>query len=198
LSHPDLDPAVPEWLSAWQGRALSTSEALTRFDGLSSLPPEDMAGRWRGRSLTTGHPLDGLLEALGWHGKSVESPARVHPLLFRLASGRVVPLEPALMPAGVALRWPALSRSAPLRAAFGVLGPLLRARGPAAHLAQREFRGQRGTALVYDRQPITDHLRRVDADHVIGLMERTGMARPFFFLLSREASELPSRITPQD
>jgi hypothetical protein len=111
----------------------------------------------------------------------------VHPLLFRLRSGRIAPLDPALMPTPMALRWPALARSAPVRAAFAALGPLLQARGPTAKLALREVRGRRSAALVYDRQPITDHLRRVDEDHVIGLMERKGMAAPFFFLLLREA-----------
>jgi hypothetical protein len=181
--------SLPTWLSHWRDHGLSGREALARFDALPSPNPEEMVGRWRGRSLPTGHPLDDLLEALGWHGKAIESPERVHPLLFRLRSGRVVPLEPALMPAGVALRWPDLARSAPMRATFTALAPLLRARGPAARLAPRELRGRRGLALVYHRQPIMDHLRRVDADHVIGLMERTGMAQPFFFLLTREAGE---------
>ena len=192
----DSDPILPGWLSAWQVHTVSTPEALARFDALPSIRPEDLVGHWQGRSLPTGHPLDGLLESLGWYGKSIESPARVHPLIFRLPSGRVVPLEPALMPTGVALRWPALARSAPVRAAFAALGPLLRSHGPAAHLAPRELRGRTSTALVYDRQRITDHLRRVDADHVIGLMERIGMAKPFFFLLSRERTELSSLLRP--
>ena len=195
LAADDLPP-LPPWLSSWTNLGLPETEALARFDALPSVTPGEMTGQWRGRTLPTGHPLDGLLEALGWHGKAVESPERVHPLLFRLRSGAVVPLDPALMPAAIALRWPAFARSAPVRAAFAALGPALRARGPGARLATRAFRGRPGTALVYDRQPIADHLRRVDADHVIGLMERTGMARPFFFLLSREASDLSSRHRP--
>ncbi|HVG47977.1 MAG TPA: GXWXG domain-containing protein [Rubellimicrobium sp.] len=170
---------------------MTTAEALARFDALPGLDPQDLVGAWRGQTLSTGHPLDGLLEALGWHGKLVESPDRVHPLLFRLRSGRVVPMEPALMPTPVALRWPRLARSAPTRAAFAVLGPLLRARGPAAKLALREVRGHRSAALVYDSQPITDYLRLADEDRVVGLMERKGMAAPFFFLLTREEGEVP-------
>ncbi|EYD78079.1 hypothetical protein Rumeso_00315 [Rubellimicrobium mesophilum DSM 19309] len=191
-------PDIPAWLSDWQARGLSTPEALACIDQLPAPDPEAVIGRWRGRTLPTDHPLDGLLEALGWQGKAVESPERVHPLLFRLPSGQVIPLEPALMPTRVALRWPALARSRPVRAAFAALGPLLRARGPAARLAPRVFRGRSGIALIYDRRPIADHLRRVDAGHVIGIMERKGMARPFFFLLSREAGELSSRPRPPD
>lgn len=180
----------PPWLSSWRTRPLPTAEALARFDALPGLDPDNLVGQWRGATLPTDHPLDGLLEALGWHGKVIESPDRVHPLLFRLRSGRVVPLDPALMPTSVALRWPALARSAPTRAAFAALGPMFRARGPAAKLAWREFRGRRSAALVYDRQPITDHLRRADEDRVVGLMERKGMA-PFFFLLTRGAEQVP-------
>ena len=181
-----LTAPEPPWLSAWRARPLATPEALAQFDALPGLDAVELIGRWRGQTLPTGHPLDGLLEALGWHGKAIERPSLVHPLLFRLRSGRVVPLDPALMPTSVALRWPALARSAPTRLAFAALGPFLRARGPAARLECREFRARRSAALVYDRQPITDHLRRVNEAHVIGLMERKGMAAPFFFLLTRE------------
>ena len=40
--------------------------------------------------------------------------------------------------------------------------------------------------MIYDRQPIVDHFRRIDDDRVLGLMEMRGMERPFFFLLTRE------------
>lgn len=192
MSIPIGDPppaSGPDWLSCWQARPITSSEALNHFRSLQGIEPEQMIGRWRGASLATGHPLDGLLEALDWYGKAVESPERVHPLLFRLRTGRVAPLDPALMPTAVALGWPAFARSAPVRAAFAALGPALVARGPAARLAARDFEGRRGIALVYDRQPIVDHLRSIDSDHVIGLMERKGMASPFFFLLARDAPD---------
>ena len=40
--------------------------------------------------------------------------------------------------------------------------------------------------MIYDRQPIVDHFRRIDDGRVLGLMEMRGMERPFFFLLSRD------------
>ena len=40
--------------------------------------------------------------------------------------------------------------------------------------------------MIYDRQPIADHFRRIDGDRVLGLMEMGGMERPFFFLLTRD------------
>jgi hypothetical protein len=65
---------------------ISSGEALRRFDALQGVEPEAMLGRWRGATLATGHPLDGVLEKLGWYGKAFESVDSVHPLLFRKAS----------------------------------------------------------------------------------------------------------------
>ncbi|TNC61517.1 GXWXG domain-containing protein [Rubellimicrobium roseum] len=178
----------PAWLASWAAAPPDTGAALERFDSLASVAPDHMAGLWRGRSLPTGHPLDGLLEALGWYGKAIQPDGRAHPLLFRTPSGAIASLDPAWMPTALALRWPSAARSALVRSAFRTLGPALRAQGPAAGLDLREFRGRRGLALVYDRQPIVDHLGRIDPDRVMGVMTRTGMARPFLFLLTREVS----------
>ena len=117
---------------------------------------------------------------------------RVHPLLFRRSSGELVALDPALMPTVVALRWPALARSSAARAVFHAASHLLRARGPSARLEVREFHGRRGAAIVYDRQHIVDHLRRLDDDRLVGIMERPGMTAPYVFLLCRETEE-PTR-----
>jgi hypothetical protein len=181
----EAHPSGPEWLSRWRWRPVSTIEALARFDALPALEPDEMLGCWSGTGLVTGHPLDGLLETLGWHGKAFEAPDHVQPLLFRGRSGRIIPLDPALMPVGVALRWPRLGQSAPVRAAFSVLCPLLRARRPTARLRALRFRGRIGAAMIYDRQPIIDHFRRVDGARVLGLMDMRGDLPPYFFLLAR-------------
>ena len=100
-----------------------------------------MIGQWRGAGLPTAHPLDGILEALGWYGKAFVTVDRVHPLLFRTRSGAVIPLDPAFMPVRAALRWPALARSAPARAAFAAGRALLRTGHSAAKLRAVTFRG---------------------------------------------------------
>ena len=176
----------PRWLEDWSSGAADCADPLSRFDRLAGLEPEAMIGRWRGAGLPTGHPLDGVLEALGWYGKAFESVDRVHPLLFRTRSGAVIPLEPSFMPVGVALRWPGLARSAPVRMAFAAGRRLLRSNGSAAGLQAVTFRGKRSAAMIYDRQPIVDHFRRIDNDRVLGLMEMRGMERPYFFLLTRD------------
>jgi hypothetical protein len=181
----------PGWLSNWQAGPIPRTDALARFDALLGVEPAAMIGRWRGAGLPTGHPLDGVLEALGWYGKSFEDTDRVHPLLFRTRSGEVVPLDPRFMPVSIALGCPALARSAPVRMAFAAGRPLLRSDHSDASLRVVDFRGRRSAAMIYNRKPIIDHFRKIDGDRVLGLMEMRGMERPYFFLLTRDQSLKP-------
>ena len=130
----------PDWISGWTTCPSNTTEALSRFDSLPGLQREGLVGRWRGKSLPTGHQLDGLLELLGWYGKEFEKSGEAHPLLFRIPSGALVSLDPGLMPTTIALRWPGLARSRLVRAAFTASNPALRTRRPTAMLYRRGFR----------------------------------------------------------
>ena len=179
-------PPIPGWPEAGLAGPASRAEALACFDSLAGVEPEFMIGRWRGAGLPTGHPLDGVLEALDWYGKAFESVDRVHPLLFRTRSGAVIPLDPRFMPVNMALRWPALAVSGPVRMAFRAVSGLLRSDKSAARLQAVTFRGKRSAAMIYDRRPITDHFRRIDDDRLLGLMEMYGMEMPYFFFLSRD------------
>jgi hypothetical protein len=181
---------LPEWLRAWRDEGLAAPVALARFDRLRPVEVDEMLGLWRGRSLPSGHPLDGLLERLGWWGKAFRDPEQVDPLLFH-GEDAPVAIEPGWLPTGLALRWPGLAGGELVRRAFGGLRPLLRARRPGARLAPLAFRGRTSAAMIYRRQPIVDHFRRAGADCVVGLMERRGMAQPFFFMLERAAPERP-------
>jgi len=55
----------------------SPEEALAFFDGCGPVGMEEMLGCWKGSGVPTGHPFDGLLEALGWHGKRFQSPDEI-------------------------------------------------------------------------------------------------------------------------
>ena len=94
-------------------------------------------------------------------------------------------IEPDFMPVSVALRWPAFARSAPARMAFAAGRRLLRSGHSAATLRAVSYRGKRSAAMIYDRNPIIDHFRKIDDDRVLGLMEMRGMELPYFFLLTR-------------
>ncbi|RBP06230.1 GXWXG protein [Roseiarcus fermentans] len=178
-----VDPRASE-LAALRRRA-TPAEALAFFDRLPPMPATEMLGAWEGAGLHTGHPLDGLLEAVGWRGKRFDGPEAVHPLVFG-KPGATFSVNPALAP--LALGHPGLARSAS-RFATPALA-LLSTREPKARLRMTEFRGVVTATMIYDQLPINDVFRRVDADTVLGLMDQRGAEAPdyFFFTLTRERS----------
>src|SRR4051794_16985865 len=178
-----VDPSV--WLAAHRTGALA-ADALACFDRCAQVEPGELPGRWRGSGLPTGHPFDGLLEAYGWYGKEVVDAETVHPLLFRDRRGRPRAVDPAHAPLGVLRRAPGLARTSVARAGFGVVRPLRTTRRPAARVRAVEFRGVVSAALVYDRLPIVDVLRRVSAGTLLGLMDMRGVPTPFLFVLRRD------------
>jgi hypothetical protein len=147
-----------------------------------------MVGRWRGSGLPTGSPLDGLLESYGWYGKEFIDAETVHPLLFSDGAGRPRPVDPALLPVGLLRSHAGLAHRSPVRAAFGVVRPLLHTNRPKARLRVLEHRGVTTAAMVYDDLPIIDVFRRAGRDTLLGLMDLRGLTQPFFFLLTRDES----------
>lgn len=177
----DLPPGV----AAWYAEGRSPPEALALFDALPPVEPAAMLGTWRGAELASGHALDGLLTALGWHGKTVHDADRVDPLLFRGRGGRLVALDPAPLPVRLVLALPRLARGPLGRGCFALVRPLLATRRPAARLRRRSWRGVDSAAMIYARKPIVDHFRQAGPQALVGAMEMEGMKAPFFFLLHR-------------
>src|SRR5688500_5461946 len=83
----------------------TTDEALALFDGLPAVRSDDILGRWKGRELPTGHPMDGALAASGWYGKQFDSVDNVHPLLMS-TGGELWALEPRRVPLRLATSAP--------------------------------------------------------------------------------------------
>ena len=54
-----------------------------------------------------------------------------------------------------------------------------------ASLRMVEYRGVVTATMVYDKHPIFDSFRQVDADTVMGAMDRKGEDAPLMFLLRR-------------
>ena len=54
-----------------------------------------------------------------------------------------------------------------------------------ASLRMVEYRGVVTATMVYDKHPIFDSFRKVDADTVMGAMDRKGEDAPLMFLLRR-------------
>ncbi|KAA1426395.1 DUF4334 domain-containing protein [Nocardioides antri] len=160
------------------------AEALALYDDLPAVRPDEITGRYRGRELGTGHPMDGLLEQSGWYGKQFDDVDHVHPLLFRTPGGEIFPVEPRKIPLGMVDKVPqaVVSRS---RSAVGALKPALRTSKHRARLRAVEHRGVVTAAMVYDHLPIIDVFRRVDDDTLLGVMDLRG-APPYFFVLARD------------
>ena len=166
----------------------TAEEALSFYDSLPPVTTDQLLGSWRGRGLATGNPLDGLLEALGWRGKTFRGVDEVDPLVFGTAGGTfalnadLVPIAAVLCLRGL-LRRPAVARL--VKPAMR----LARTSRPRARLRMVEYRGVVTATLCYDRQPINDHFRLVDDDTVLGAIDLRGMGRPFLFVLNREDRE---------
>lgn len=178
-------PEPPPWLGDWERHGTTTAAALARFDALPGATVDGCLGRWRGSGLPTGHPLDGLLEALGWWGKEFVDAETVHPLLFRGRDSPPAPLAPVPLLVRWLLRYPRLMQGRIARTAFAAARPLLRTSEAKARLRRVEHRGVLGAAMIYDGLPILDHFRTVDATTLLGLMDLRGMAQPYFFVLQR-------------
>lgn len=162
----------------------SRPDAEGFFDSLPPVRPEDVTGRYRGRELATGHPLDGLLERSGWYGKQFDDVDHVHPLLFRDPRGDLFAVDPRRVPLGLAPKVPvAVVEKA--RAALGLLKPAIRTSKHRARLRAVEHRGVVTAAMVYDHLPIIDVFRRVDDNTLLGAMDLRG-APPYFFILSKD------------
>lgn len=165
----------------------STETALAWFDTLPAVDTSELHGRWEGATFATGHPLDHALERYGWQGKRFDSDEQVHPLLF---GDRTQPfaVDPRGLAPGLALllRSPGLPSALPPALVRSVL-PLLATRHPRGRLRMVRHRDVVTATLVYDHLPIQDVFRRRDDRTLLGLMDRRGMAAPFFFLLRRPA-----------
>ena len=165
---------------------LTSAAAVAYFDRQQPVPVGALTGRWRGVELPTGHPFDGLLAAHRWYGKDFLDAERVHPLLFADRAGRPYPVDPTHAPLGLLVRRPRLFRSAPARAVSPVARRVLRTRRPAGRTRMVQHHDVATAALVYDRLPVIDVLRRVTDDVLVGLMDMRGVRQPYLFLLVRD------------
>lgn len=165
----------------------TTPEALTRFDSLLPVPLDFMLGRWRGWEIATGHPIEGLLDAMGWYGKEFINENAVQPLLAKGARGAIFPIAPTPLIMKLAMRLP-LVRVPLLRPINRAATRLLKTRTTQARLRMVAYRGVASATMIYDHLPIHDHFRKVDEDTVLGLMDYKLVPQPYFFMLVREGS----------
>ncbi len=176
---------MPSFDQALQLGKVGTEQALELFDSLEGVDIDYMRGRWRGEDFPTNHVMDGLLERYGWYGKEFIDADHVHPLVFTGIGGKRYTVNPSLMPIGLAHHVPDALNNLAGRI-FSWLKPVFGTRQTAARLRLTSFRGKVSAAMIYDRQPIQDIFRRVDANTVLGVMDFKGMNQPYFFILRRD------------
>ncbi|WP_426129308.1 GXWXG domain-containing protein [Pararhizobium sp. PWRC1-1] len=155
------------------------------FQTLQPLRPAEMVGLWSGVGIPAGHPLDGVLENLQWFGKRFHADLRADALLFQWRPGRLVPINPAYFPIGMAIRLAPFGRTAIARNWFSHLQKAVRARNTTAALTVRDMDVGETVAMVYDNQPIIDYFRRIDEREIAGMMCVAGDDRRYFFRLRK-------------
>jgi hypothetical protein len=143
-----------------------------------------MLGRWRGSEVQTGHPLNGLLASYGWYGKEFIDPETVHPLLFQDPGGDIFTVDPRKLPMDLAPHVPR-NPGPVVRRALSLVRSVVGTSKPRARLRNLEFRGKVSAAMIYDHLPIQDMFRLVDEDTLLGVMDRRGDTRSFYFVLRR-------------
>lgn len=164
-------------------REMTQDDATALFASLEPVTIPEILGRWTGRGIATGHPLDALLDVSGWVGKRFDGPDDVHPLIHRSILGQIS-INPGLLPLWLMRRvnmakWPLIGP------VFYVIGPALRTAKPRARLRMVAHQGVSSAAMVYDQKAIIDHFRRIDETRLMGMMDLRGDMAPFFFLLER-------------
>jgi hypothetical protein len=167
-------------------RGTTHEAALAFYDSLEPVSVDELIGSWRGEGLSTGHPFDGLLETLGWHGKRFDDPDDAHPLVFDAGAGRRVSVNPAFVPVAVVVRHPRLLHTPLAARLFSMIRPLVATRKPKARLRLTHYRGVVTATMCYDALPVNDAFRKVDDDTLVGAMDLRGLDAPFLFVLRRE------------
>jgi len=108
--------------------------AFEQFRSLPPVEPIEIVGLWQGRGIPAGHPLDGVLENLGWFGKRFRADMRADALLFWTRERRLIAIDPAQIPVCLALRFHKLGRTGAARILFSYLRRGFQASGPVACL----------------------------------------------------------------
>jgi len=163
-------------------KKMSQEQAFAWFDRLAPVRPEELTGIWRGTEIATGHPMDGLLGAIGWFGKEIRSQEEVHPLLFAGNRGKTFSGNPGLMPLTALISAPRLL----IKMLFAVASPFIHTKKGRGRLCIREYRGKNTTVMQYDQKPILDAFVRIDDHSILGVSDMKWTRQTgYFFTLTK-------------
>lgn len=161
----------------------SIDQVFAIFDDIGSVDVAEISGSWSGAEVNTRHEMQGLLEAIDWVGKVFEDDGNAHPLVLgRKKRFAIKPFRPLLR---LALAVP-LFRKPFMAPINSLIARCIQTKKTQATLRMINFRGVVSAAMVYDDVPITDFLRKIDDDHLLGIMEFKWVDEPYAFLLKRD------------
>lgn len=167
-------------LEALMHKQNSQQEAFALFDSLEPVSNAEMIGPWRGREITSGHPMEGLLSLSGWHGKRFESEEDVFPLVMKGRNGKRYNLQPNTMKYNIP--------RAMIPLTMRLFKPFLSMKKSVARLRTLKHRGVVTSAMLYDSLAIIDVFRKVDENTLMGVMDfkDADTSASYFFVLDRE------------
>jgi len=171
---------------------IGCDSAIALFDAFDPVDCLTLTGRWQGYGFPTGHPLDGLLEATGWYGKEFITAEEVHPLLFTDSSGKTYKISPSPWMLQTALQIP-IPKADALKPLFSFGSLPFRTEHSQARLRMMAHRSSVTASMIYDRLPVHDIFKQIDADTLLGWMDCKGFTASFFFVLVRESSLYPNK-----
>lgn len=84
------EEAVKDFFQRAESQAVSEPAELDEiWAALPTVTIDELLGQWRGGELPSGHPMDGQLEQVRWHGKWFNSRYDVAPMVCRDEDGNL-------------------------------------------------------------------------------------------------------------
>ncbi|TCK98516.1 uncharacterized protein DUF4334 [Natranaerovirga hydrolytica] len=174
-------------------KGTTQQEAFAFYDKLEPVDVEKMVGKWKGKELPSGHPMDGVLTLFPWYGKQFIDKETVHPLVFKERSGKKFLVNPdqvfkyyiKVMKSKILKKMINNRNVNPHK--YDWILKCFRTKYSKARLRQIEYRGKVSTAMIYDNVPIIDVFRKLDNNTVIGVMDVKGSFDDlgYFFILKK-------------
>ncbi len=90
MSHLTRDDAVADFFRRVESQEISDPDRLDAiWAALPTVTVDEILGDWRGGELPSGHPMDGQLATVRWHGKWFRSRYDVAPMVCRDDDGKL-------------------------------------------------------------------------------------------------------------
>lgn len=165
---------------------VTQKEAFAFFDSLQEADISLFHGKWKGKELTTGHPMDGLLKSTNWYGKYFVDEENAYPLLFQKGNKKLFAANPGCLPLK---QFEHVNRRI-VSVIFKLVTPFIQTKKSSARLREIQYRGKITTAMIYDQKPFFDIFGMVDKDTMLGISDlKWEHELGYFFVIERTKGE---------